>query len=403
MSTVNVKASGSAAGSIGYALYGNDAAVREQHLTDGTTRATALTVAMVGEASTAEQFVLRAETLARARGRSIELYSYTQNFSPDEFDVTGAKDVQRVHELGVKMAQGMHSADHLVVTHTDSIGGHLHNHVYVINHDNLTGKSLQRYTSWKNGLHQFNDQLMAGEGCRVLPSPERPLSDWEDRREDFAAGGFERALGDKVAASLRDPRSVDEDGYTTVLAEQGVRLARTARDGWTYKMRREDNGKPGRKKASRLAPEFTRDGAQEIFQIHHDNRMKENQSHGHRRRPQDAGRAAPDLGDVRSVDLSAGGRGAAGPDVDRHDQRHDHPAGDRGQQADDAAGASAAAAREALDRHRRRREAEREARRAREAAAAAGREPRWGGRPPRGGDLEAGHEWSGEDREVGLG
>ncbi|MDN6554361.1 MAG: relaxase/mobilization nuclease domain-containing protein [Bifidobacterium mongoliense] len=295
MSTVNVKPSRSASDSVGYALYSNDKDKRAEHVQNDTNRAAAMSCTL----ETPEAFVARAEVLTKAHSRKNELYSYTQNFSPDEFGKNDRGHVQRVNELGVKLAGRMHSADHLVVTHADSAGGHLHNHIYVINHDNLTGKSLQRNTSWKNGLRQANDELMQDEGCQVLPSPEQAKPDWSQRREDFASGGFERILGDNVAASLRDKRSVDRAGFTEVLDEHGVALAETQRDGWTYKMRRADNGKLGRKKASGLTPEFTAEGAQQVFDFHESNRQKE-QDNEHSRRDEE--RAAGDRAELDGVE-----------------------------------------------------------------------------------------------------
>jgi len=325
MSTVNVKPSRSASDSVGYALYGNDKDKRTEHVQTGTDRAAAMSCSVESPWA----FVARAEALARAHGRKNELYSYTQNFSPDEFGKNDRGHVQRVNELGVKLAERMHSADHLVVTHADSAGGHLHNHIYVINHDNLTGKSLQRNTSWKNGLRQANDELMQDEGCQVLPSPEQAKPDWSQRREDFASGGFERILGDKVAASLRDKRSVDRAGFTEVLDEHGVALAETQRDGWTYKMRRADNGKLGRKKASGLTPEFTAEGAQQIFEFHENNRPKE-QSNEHSRR--DEQRAAGDraeLDGVESVGAYERRRHRSGQQADEGRERTEVVSADR--------------------------------------------------------------------------
>lgn len=264
MSTVNVQPSRSAADSVSYALYGSgrEAAWRREV---GAWRSTAVTCS----SGSPDEFVALAEARAAAHGRSVEVYSYTQNFAPDEFDKDNPEHVQRVHELGVKLAQEMHSADHVVVTHTDSAGGHLHNHVYVMNHDNFTGKRLENYRSWQRGLHQVNDDLMEREGCRVLESPMKAKPDWDQARERFAAGGFEQRLGDAVDAALRDPRSQNRAGFEAVLAEKDVRLAVTDRDGFSYKMRR-DNGKWGRKKASRLSPEFTAESVQAVFDFHAD-------------------------------------------------------------------------------------------------------------------------------------
>ena len=101
-----------------------------------------------------------------------------------------------------------------------SVSQHLHNHIYIVNHDNLTGKALSRCRSWSRGLRQVNDELMRDEGCQVLPDPEQPKPDWDLRRGAFKDGGFEQ-----------------------VLAEHKVRLRVTERDGWTYSMRRVDNYK----------------------------------------------------------------------------------------------------------------------------------------------------------------
>lgn len=171
-------------------------------------------------------------------------------------------------DVAKRLTESMHSADYLIAVHTDSKGQHAHAHITVTNHDNLTGKALSRYTSWRHGLHQLNDQIMREEQLRVLPDPTRPKPGWLQRREDFSPGGFEQQLGDIVNDALADPRSVDQASFEEVLAEHDVRLAVTDRDGWSFKMRRLDNGKWGRKKASALSPDFTADKAQDVFAAH---------------------------------------------------------------------------------------------------------------------------------------
>lgn len=226
MSTVNVQPTTSARSAVSYALLGTGAR-RAEHLKDGTTRAALLSCSL----DSPEEIVRRAERVSAAFHRRNEMYTYTQNFSPEEFDVHDPEHVQRVHELGVKLARRMNSADYLVVTHTDSAGGHLHNHIYVVNHDNLTGKALSRCRSWSRGLRQVNDELMCDEGCQVLPNPQQPKPDWDLRRGSFKEGGFEQVLGDKVMEALLDPRSVNRAGFEQVLAEHEVRLRVTDRDG----------------------------------------------------------------------------------------------------------------------------------------------------------------------------
>ena len=266
MSTINVQPSKDAAASVEYVLYGNDKAFRERLRSRGQTRAAALALSMANGSTSPAEFVKRAQRLVKATGRTNELYSYVLSFHPGEFDVTNPADMERIKVIAAKLAGRMHSADYLVVVHSDSASGHGHAHILVMNYDNLTGKALQRFTSWKRGLHQLNDELMREEGLRVLPDPAQPKPGWEQRREAFAAGGFEQTLGDAVFDALHDPRAIDQASFEAVLGDSGVTLAVTDRDGWSFRMRRTDNGKIGRKKASALTPDFTAAVVTEIFQ-----------------------------------------------------------------------------------------------------------------------------------------
>ena len=314
MNTVNVRPSTNAAGAVGYILYGRDPEVRRELLRVGSTRAAAYAMSMVDDGSTPAEFIACAEAHAAAHGRTNQLQSYVLAFHPDEFDVTSQADLERIRDVAVELAERMHSADYMVAVHSDSAGGHGHAHILVINHDNLTGKSLQRYTSWKHGLRQLNDELMADEGLRVLPDPAEPKPDWELRREESAPGGFEQALGDKVYDALTDSRSTNREAFEHVLAERGVTLAVTNRDGWSYKMRRDDNGKLGRKKASALTPEFTAEGTQEIFDYH----AQKGQAHGSAGQDQAGRRAAEDYGAPGELDLTARRQHAADREADEH-------------------------------------------------------------------------------------
>ena len=320
MSTVNVQPTTSARAAVMYALLGTGKR-RTQHEKDGTTRAALLSCTL----DSSEEIVRRAEQVSAACHRRNEMYTYTQNFSPEEFDVNNSDHVQRVHDLGVKLARRMNSADYLVVTHTDSAGRHLHNHIYVVNHDNLTGKALSRCRSWSRGLRQVNDELMRDEGCQVLPSPEQPKADWDLRRGAFKDGGFEQILGDKITEALLDARSVNREAFEQVLAEHEVRLRVTDRDGWTYSMRRQDNGKWGRRKASSLCDDFMSSKVEEVFDFHQQNTTtKEEQDE---RTGQAQGPAG--LGDIRSLDVEARRRRGTDETVDeRREQGERVPQGD---------------------------------------------------------------------------
>lgn len=353
MSTINVRPSRDAAGSAAYVLYGHGYKGRVELLSgEPWTRAGSFAIRVAGDdTATPLAFVERAQALASAHGRKNQLQSYVLAFSPDEFDVTKQEDLDRIRDVAVELAERMHSADFMVVVHADSAGKHGLAHVLVTNHDDLTDGSLQRYTAWKHGLRQLNDELMRDEGLQVLPDPEEPKPDWELLREAFKPGGFEQ-----------------------VLAEHGVALAVTNRDGWSYKMRRDDNGKLGRKKAYGLTPEFTAEGAQQIFDYH----AQKEEKHGSTGSDGTGGRAASRYSDAGGLDLRARRRQAADREADEYRRGPERLYQADGRGADEAPGSAVdlAAARAALDGIARRDEdqAERDRKHSRRSRSAAQRE-----------------------------
>lgn len=79
MSTVNVQPTTSARTAVTYALLGTGDR-RAQHLKDGTSRAARYTCSM----ESPEAIIARADQVSTI-GRRNEMYTYTQNFSTEEF------------------------------------------------------------------------------------------------------------------------------------------------------------------------------------------------------------------------------------------------------------------------------------------------------------------------------
>lgn len=259
-------------------------------------------------------------------------------------------------DIASQLASAAFSAEYMVVVHDDANGEHVHTHIIVINHDELTSKALKRNTSWwSHGLRQLNDQILAENGLEPNPNPVAPKPDWELHREQFTPGGFEQTLGDHVYESLADPRSFNREEFEHVLAEHGVRLKVTDRDGWTYSMRREDNGKWGRKKASALTPEFTAEGAQKIF----DYRTQKGVTHGIIGPNEGGRRPTVSFGDVDRLDIIARRASLAAEQADKGRERPDvlRKGNGRGPYGK-GEGAALAAARTALDAAARRRNKE---------------------------------------------
>lgn len=274
-------------------------------------------------------FVARARALTQNTKREVQCLHYRQSFADTEFDPKNPSDVQRVNDMGYKLAKRMHPhADCLVVTHTDGRGGKAHNHVLVINHDNRTGKALSDFRSFhdrpemggQHGVQSANDELMREHGLSVATTAELSPKDWELRREDFAEGSLDREMGDRMDAALDDPRAVDKAGLLAVIAEQNrevgadgecvpqMRLhtsmakkgARAGQETWTLYIedpRGEGKRAERRKRTSALSTDFTPEGAQEIFAYHQDQKEKRHEREA--RQVEAAGTVV--LDDVESV------------------------------------------------------------------------------------------------------
>ncbi|WP_413455807.1 relaxase/mobilization nuclease domain-containing protein [Glutamicibacter sp. FR1] len=253
-------------------------------------------------------FARRAQALTQNTKRHVEALHYRQSFSDDEFDPKTPEDVQRVNDLGYQLAKKMHPrSDCLVVTHTDGRGGKAHNHVLVINHDNETGKALSDYRTFhdrkagnQKGVQSSNDELMREHGLSVVKRLEHAPKDWELRREDFAEGGLDREMGDRMSAALADPRATDKAGLEAVIAEQNQQLGddgdrvprmrlhtavskrgkNVGKETWTLYIedRRGESGRAERRKrTSALSADFTPEGAQAFFDYHQQQKEQEHE------------------------------------------------------------------------------------------------------------------------------
>lgn len=357
MSSTNVRRVANTRSAVEYELYGiKGTAKYRENIKNGTTRS----VAVTHDQASIEEYLLRAEALAEANGRKIESRSIIQSFAKDEFDPDNPEDVQRVNDLGYMFAKELHpNSDVLVITHTDGCGGHPHNHIKVLNHDNVTGKALRGGDMhWQ--FNAVNDRVMEREGHRII-APEhtkeketqkQQKSYWEHQRDAEGVTAFDQQLGDNIIDSLADPKAVDVPSYKKLLAEKGIELIEKETQilassdgsnpahmstGWTYKMVDKTGEKPRtrRRAASKLSDEFTHKGAHEIFDLNrerkakHDERQRQNRAAGSAAAARGinidselaaAASARVDLGDVERLELDGlstggpvtGGRGGGG-------------------------------------------------------------------------------------------
>ncbi|WP_133161106.1 relaxase/mobilization nuclease domain-containing protein [Microterricola pindariensis] len=290
MSIVHVKRIAKTRSAVDYELYGAKGSKRfHTHKANGTDRVAAMTC----DHRSPEEFVARAEALTEKYGRKIEARSIIQSFKNTEFDPRDPEQVRQVNELGYEYAKRLHpNSDVLVITHIDGHGGHPHNHIKVINHDDVTNKALQgNHLHWM--VAKANDQLMREHELEVLErktvekdgrkvTSRDQGSYWEQDRESSNLSEFDKQLGDKIEDALVDSRSVDTAHFREVLAENGIELVEEVHritgsadggtpahesTGWTYKGLDETGPKrrTRRRKASSLSSEFTHKGAHEVF------------------------------------------------------------------------------------------------------------------------------------------
>lgn len=122
--------------------------------------------------------------LSDNKRRTIEALTIVQSFSPNELDYQNPDDVLRAHQAGVALCAILHEKYHVmfnVVTHTDSKGHNVHNHITVPNVDLETGKALQGEIKLHDNLVQINDVLMRDLNLEICNHP----SDGYDFKADL--------------------------------------------------------------------------------------------------------------------------------------------------------------------------------------------------------------------------
>ncbi|XVX21478.1 relaxase/mobilization nuclease domain-containing protein [Actinomycetota bacterium] len=265
-----------------------------------------------------DDFVERGEALAEAHGRTVQAQSYLQNYEKVEFKVTDPEDLARVNDLGYELASRMDEregieTDHLVVTHADADGGHAHNHIVRLNHDNLTGQGIRKFRT-HGSVKKLNDELMREQGLRTVADRQQEIALGLEpgaltpaHKEQVAALGleqrlvasvrttqadywarkrgtlkdseqsFDMRLSDAVTAAMLDPGVTDDDELVASLRRVKVAGAPDAkRDGITmtvdpktrgtkFRMWNQATKRYNYRSASKLSPMLTTDGRGQVF------------------------------------------------------------------------------------------------------------------------------------------
>lgn len=112
--------------------------------------------------------------LSDNKRRTIEALTIVQSFSPNELDYQNPDDALRAHQAGVALCTILYEKYHVmfnVVTHTDSKGHNVHNHITIPNVDLQTGKALQGQIKLFENLTHINDALMRDLKLEICNQP----------------------------------------------------------------------------------------------------------------------------------------------------------------------------------------------------------------------------------------
>ena len=273
MSTTHVQSLPNVRGRMSYTEFG-EGKRRRAHLENGTDRI----AAQMGDAASREDFIVYCEGQKHRHPNAVnEGYEVRISWATDELDPSRPDDIQRGMEYAYTLCHELAPDSMCWVTmHVDGEGGCVHAHATIANHDARTGQVINKGDTslYAPRVKAVNDELSRENGFSVLGA-DKEMSLWEQKRETFQPGSFDRRLGDKVAYA-RD-RSSTLDEFRRNLELSGVTLKETTKTdgktgevttGWSYKAVDEWGPKrrTRKRRASNLADDLTREGIEAYFE-----------------------------------------------------------------------------------------------------------------------------------------
>ena len=211
MSVVKVHRTANVGGAVVYAVYGTYGAMKE-----GMVRAAAHSVSGGSLDTSPQQFISdTVAEIARHPRRQHQAILLIQSFHPDELDGNCSFDVQLAQLAGQELARRVApNSDVMVVTHTDSKSGHVHNHIIITNHDRETG-SVPYHARNFHAVQKCNDLAMRDLNLEVyesVPEVEKDLSYLRDTPlPEITTENWRDELKLRADALFMDSRVVSAD------------------------------------------------------------------------------------------------------------------------------------------------------------------------------------------------
>lgn len=216
----------------------------------------------------ADLFLEYGEETIKSHHRKVQGYTLLQSFSPNEFDVNNQEHIAIVNELGRKLAYALYpNSPCLVITHADSNGQCLHNHILVLNHDLSSDGCIKSNRHYKY-VREANDRLMQKHGLEICKPSDQKMTQgeyWSNKRNNWLD-----QLKECVDKALSQSCSMQEF-YNNLLSEgvtPSIYKANGAlKERFTYTVT-DNDGKVHKKRSDRLGSEYTRKAIEETLLSH---------------------------------------------------------------------------------------------------------------------------------------
>ncbi len=206
-----------------------------------------------------EQFLKYSSDTINAHKRKVQGFSILQSFPQHEFDVENEEHIAYANEMGRKLSYMLFpNSPCIVITHADSEGKCVHNHIIVLNHDLGTNGAIRSNRHYRY-VKQANDSLMERFGLEVCVPKEQQKTQgeyWSNRRN----GWFDDLLA-SVDKALAHSCSIEE--FQECLLAEGVSPTLYKANGdlkerFTYKVMDSD-GKEHKKRSDKLGEQYSRE------------------------------------------------------------------------------------------------------------------------------------------------
>lgn len=223
------------------------------------------------------QFLTYALDIAKAHRRKVQGFSILQSFPKYELNVSNEEHIAYANELGRKLCYELYpSSPCIVITHADSEGECVHNHIIVLNHDLRTNGCIRSNRHYRY-VKQANDRLMEKYGFEVCkPSAQKQTQGeyWSNRRN----GWFEN-LKASIDKALANSTTIQE--FHDFLLAEGIsptlyKANGALKEHFTYKVMDSD-GKEHKKRSDKLGEQYTRQAIEETLLVNKQKRQNKQQ------------------------------------------------------------------------------------------------------------------------------